>query len=405
MTLPRKPLRLLAGGAALLGLAACAPGGGAGPAGAPTARPTATATASPAPAAPAKTAPPAPAADWAGETLAAMTLEQKAGQLVMAPLTAASDADGVRRAIAQRHVGAVLLLGGGWGSAAQVKQVVDSLSGPDGAAPGLWVAVDQEGGQVQRLDGAGFDAIPAALEQGRWDAAELERRARTWGEQLAAAGVNLDLAPVVDTVDPAHRAANAPIGALGRDYGLDAAGNAEHAQAFARGLAGAGVGAALKHFPGLGRVQGNTDFTAEGTTDQATGPDDPAVQAFAQAMAAEPAMVMVSLATYAKLDPASPAALSPAVVGGLLRGQLGWQGVVISDSMTAAALQQVPASQRAVRFVEAGGDIACFGDLADALAALDALVERAGSDEAFAALVEAAAGRVLAAKARQGLGR
>ncbi|MDR2348292.1 MAG: beta-glucosidase [Bifidobacteriaceae bacterium] len=398
MTRHRASAALLAAGLAL-GLGACGQAESPAPA-------TATLTATP-PAA-AKTAPPVPlstaaASDWVERSLAAMTLEQKAGQLVMATATAQTGTSAAAQAVADHHLGSVLLLGGGWGSAAEVKRAADALQAKNDAVAGLWIAVDQEGGRVQRLDGSGFDTIPSALDQGQLSAQELESRALAWGEQLAAAGVNLNLAPVVDTVAAADRAANAPIGALDRDFGLDADGNAAHAAAFARGMAQAGVGAALKHFPGLGRLSGNTDFTAQGITDTATGPDDPSVRAFQQALAAAPTMVMMSLATYTQLDPDAPAAFSEQVVGGLLRGQLGWDGVVISDSLTAAAVAGVPASERAVRFVEAGGDLSCFGDLAGGLAALDGLIQRARSDQAFAALVDASARRVLAAKATAGL--
>jgi beta-N-acetylhexosaminidase len=332
-----------------------------------------------------------------------MTLEQKAGQLVMAPLLADADAAAFAAQAAERQVGAVLLLGNGWDSAAKVEAAAAAV---DQAAPGpvrLWIAADQEGGQVQRLTGTGFETIPDGVEQGRMTPEALTAAATVWGRQLAAAGVNLNLAPVVDTVDPASRAANAPIGALDRDYGLDAAGNAEHAKAFVAGMAAGGVGAAIKHFPGLGQVTGNTDFTSKGIEDGVTGPDSESVEAFKAAIAAEPAMVMVSLATYSRIDPSAPAAFSPAVVNDLLRGRLGWRGVVVSDSLTAAAVGHVPLDQRVVAFVQAGGDLACFGSSDDAWSALDALVAKASADQAFAELVDQAAGRVLAAKTRAGL--
>ena len=91
---------------------------------------------------------------------------------------------------------------------------------------------------------------------------QLRQSAAVWGSQLKSAGINVDLAPVVGTVT-VDRASNGPIGALYRDFGLDADGNADHAKAFIQGMADSGVGSAIKHYPGLGSVTGNTDFTAD----------------------------------------------------------------------------------------------------------------------------------------------
>lgn len=90
-------------------------------------------------------------------------------------------------------------------------------------ASGLLVAVDQEGGLVQRLRGSGFSSIPVALVQGRDGQVALQSDAKRWGEQLRAAGVNLDLAPVLDTVPAGTDNLNPPIGAYAREYGHDPA--------------------------------------------------------------------------------------------------------------------------------------------------------------------------------------
>jgi beta-N-acetylhexosaminidase len=334
--------------------------------------------------------------------LAAMTLEERAGQLVMVPITPGDSAAQVAETVRKRSIGTVLFLGNGWNSATQVSGAAEQLRQAAGSVQ-LWLAADQEGGVVQRLSGEGFSAIPSAVEQGRMNVDDLSASAARWGRQLAAAGVNLNLAPVVDTVDASARASNAPIGALSRDFGLDASGNAAHARAFVEGMAAGGVGSAVKHFPGLGRITGNTDFDTEGVVDETTTTDDPAVEAFGDVLSADPTMVMVAVATYAQIDPTTPAAFSSTVISDLLRGQLGWNGVVVSDSLTAAAVSHIPAADRAVRLLEAGGDLACLGSLADAEAALDGIVAQAGKDAKFAALVDAAATRVLTAKLRAGL--
>ena len=198
-----------------------------------------------------------------------MSVEERVGQLVMAPLFAGSDPSSLYDLIANRHVGSVLIIGN-WNSG--IAGVAAATSTLQSYAPGdnqLLMSTDQEGGQVQHLTGTGFDTMPSAVEQGTMSADALRLSAGTWGSQLAAAGINVDLAPVLGTV-VGDRASNAPIGALDRDFGLDAAGNAEHGIAVIEGLRDAQVGAAVKHYPGLGAVSGNADFTTEGILDTAT---------------------------------------------------------------------------------------------------------------------------------------
>ena len=122
------------------------------------------------------------------------------------------------------------------------------------------------------------------------------------------------------TVD---RSSNAPIGALYRDFGLDPAGNADHAKAFIQGMSDSGVGSAIKHYPGLGSVTGNTDFTANGILDTTTTLDGPEISAFNSTLEASPSMVMMSLATYQAIDPNNPAVFSSTLVTGYLRGKIG----------------------------------------------------------------------------------
>ncbi len=222
------------------------------------------------------------------------------------------------------------------------------------------MATDQEGGQVQHLQGSGFDRMPSAVDQGRMTTDTLRESAAVWGSQLKSAGINVDLAPVVGTVT-VDRASNDPVGALNRDFGLDAAGNAEHAKAFIEGMADSGVGSAIKHYPGLGSVTGNTDFTAEGTLDTTTTLDGAEIGAFNEALRANPSMVMMALATYQAIDPNNPAVFSSTLITDYLRGTIGFQGVITSDSMSAAALSGIEPADLGVRLVEAGGDLACIG--------------------------------------------
>ena len=331
-----------------------------------------------------------------------MTIDQKVGQLVLASLTYGETTSDLAAMVAGGKVTGVLLLGTGW-SAVDVRQAVMELNAAAAPPIGLYVAADQEGGTVQRLSGAGFSAIPSAKVQGTWTTDKLTAQATVWGKEMLDAGVNLDLAPVADTVPASLGRRNAPIGGLNRQFANDPAAVVTHASAFIAGLTAAGVSSCVKHFPGLGRVTGNTDYTRTGIVDSATTRTDPYVTAFKQVMAAGPAMVMISTATYKKIDAAHPAAFSSIVINDLLRGQLGWTGVVISDSLDAVSVTKTTPQQRAVQFIAAGGDIAVFTSLASAQAAFAGLKAKAAASPEFAALVDAAVMRVLEAKVAAGL--
>jgi beta-glucosidase-like glycosyl hydrolase len=272
------------------------------------------------------------------------------------------------------------------------------------AGPGLWVAVDQEGGEVQTLRGPGFDPLPSAVAQGALPAGELAAPAESMGGDLRDAGLNVNLAPVVDVVPAGTETANEPIGSFDRHYG----GTPEIVTAAARtvidGLARAEVTASLKHFPGLGHVQENTDSSA-GVTDATTTADDAQVGVFAE-LARSPAepFVMVSSATYPQIDPAEQAAFSSAVVTDLLRERLGFDGVVISGDLgNAAAVRDVAPGERAVRFLAAGGTLVLTVEPAIVPEMIDAVLARSDTDPGFAATVDDAVRTALLAKDRAGL--
>jgi beta-N-acetylhexosaminidase len=113
--------------------------------------------------------------------------------------------------------------------------------------------------------------------------------------------------------------------------------------------------------------------------------------------------VMVSSAFYTRIDPDHRAADSPMVIGQMLRGDLGFGGVVISDDLAAAAMEDLSPAERALKFVGAGGDLLIVGDPRLAGPMVAALRERASDDDAFAEQVQQSAARVVSLKARRGL--
>ena len=327
--------------------------------------------------------------------------EERAGQLIMVGVETAGPRLASIDAVSTHHVGNDFIAGQTHAGAEAIRGVVDAMTalvGPDTThGTPLLVATDQEGGQVQVLQGSGLSTIPSALEQAAMPAQDLRARALTWGQELADVGVTMNLAPVADLVDIPDPSANAPIGAWEREYGNDPATVLDHATAFAQGMEEAGVIAVYKHFPGLGRVGANTD-TASDVTDGTTAPSgDAAVSVFADAIGGGARVVMVSSAVYPLIDDSSPAVFSPAVVTDMLRGELGFTGVVITDDVSAAAqVQEWDPGQRAVRAVRAGCDIVlASGDPSTAIDMVRALVDQARDDPAFADRIDQSAARVL----------
>jgi beta-N-acetylhexosaminidase len=266
------------------------------------------------------------------------------------------------------------------------------------------VAADQEGGNVQTLRGPGFAVLPTAQAQGALPQPQLAGLADGLGGALKTAGVNLDLAPVADVVPAGTEQANPPIGAFARQYGSTADVVVAAAGTIVGGLAAHGVTSTLKHFPGLGRVQQNTDTSAN-VVDRTTTAGDAQVTAFGH-LAASPGrpFVMVSSATYTQIDATTQAVFSPVVLTNLLRGQLRFAGPIITDDIgNAKAVQAVPAGERAVRFFAAGGTLVLTVDASLVPGMIDAVLARSAGDPAFAAQVDAALHTALLAKAEAGL--
>ncbi|MDO8485597.1 MAG: glycoside hydrolase family 3 N-terminal domain-containing protein [Candidatus Limnocylindrales bacterium] len=229
------------------------------------------------------------------------------------------------------------------------------------AAPGnLIVAIDQEGGRVSRLNPAqGFPATRSQAEIGATDDPEVAFEAgRAMGATMAAAGIDLDLAPVVDVnVNPANPA----IGALGRSFSDDPSVVAAMAEAAIDGLHELGVRAAIKHFPGLGSASANTDYAHVDVTQTWT---EVELEPFETLIAADlPDAVMTGHIVNDTLDPGVPASLSVTTVEGLLRRRLGWAGAVITDDLGAEAIESRYTREDAVALaLEAGNDLLLFAN-------------------------------------------
>ena len=181
------------------------------------------------------------------QTYDAMTQTQRFGQLFMVGLQPDQAPSGLDSTIRTWQIGSVIYLGG-WSGAATVRATSEHLQQAAGGPVDLFIAADQEGGAVQQLKGLGFTVLPAALEQGALSSTRLTSLGATMARELAAAGVNVNLAPVADTVPPTMVATNAPIGKYRRELGTDPA-------VVAAAASGAGL-VTVSNLYGYGPVEG-----------------------------------------------------------------------------------------------------------------------------------------------------
>jgi len=242
-------------------------------------------------------------------------------------------------------------------SPAQVKRLTAQLNAAAGR--GIVIGVDQEGGIVTRLGPAhGFPPVASQATIGAGTKAEARTWARALAATLATSGFDLNFAPVVDLdVNP-----NSPaIGALNRSFSADPDVVVEMASIEIRAHHQAGVRTTLKHFPGIGSSTTNTDF---GVADVTRTWKPVELEPFRQLIAAGLAdVVMAGHVVNKHLDANHPASLSNAVVTGMLRGDLGWDGIVVTDDMQAAAIVDAFGADEAVLLaLEAGNDLLLFAN-------------------------------------------
>jgi beta-N-acetylhexosaminidase len=276
------------------------------------------------------------------------------------------DAPWVRTALARDGLGGVILFdrdqrtGGARNvvSPAQVARLTRDLRAAGGGR-GIAVGVDQEGGVVTRLGPAhGFPAVASEATIGRGTVAQAKAWAHALAATIAAAGFDLNFAPVVDLdVNPASPA----IGALGRSFSADADVVVRMATIEIEAHRAAGVRTTLKHFPGIGSSTTNTDFGVADVTRTWTRAE---LEPFRRLIAAGLAdLVMAGHVVNRQLDAKHPASLSKAVVTDLLRGELGWDGIVVTDDLQAQAIQAAFGRDEAVLLaLEAGNDLLLFAN-------------------------------------------
>jgi len=267
-------------------------------------------------------------------------------------------------------------------SAPQLRALTDAIRAvprKDGLAP--LIALDQEGGPVSRLAGIGT-TTPSAMALGAaQDPALTQSMYGIVGDELAALGVSLDLAPVADVNNNPD---NPVVGT--RSFGDDPSAISMHVQAAIRGLRGAGVAATAKHFPGHG------DTTVDSHLDLPAIPHDLArmrmieLVPFVGAVAERVDVVMTAHVLFPAVEPAGvPATLSPAILTGLLRNELRFEGVICTDCMEMNAIAaRFSPEEAALRAVSAGADLVLFSHTIDRTRAAHAALRAAVLDGTLA---------------------
>jgi len=214
----------------------------------------------------------------------------------------------------------------------------------------LLIGTDQEYGVVTRVK-SGVTLLPSAMALGAADQPQLTEAAwRTAGTELAAMGINIDFAPDADV-----QGASSVIGS--RSFGSYPKLVAEQTAAAVRGLQSAGVAATLKHFPGHGRPAGDSHGDLPQLTQSRQELLDVDLPPFQAGIAAGALLVMSGHLDVRSIDPGMPASFSAKVLDGVLRQQLGFQGVIVTDALNMTPARRWPAGEAAVRALQAGNDL------------------------------------------------
>ena len=325
-----------------------------------------------------------------GET--PVPLKRLVGQTIVAKLGAKGPDPALIKRVRKGQVGGVIAFES---DAQKLKGDIQQLQAAASAGnnPPLLVMIDQEGGDVKRLKNGPPDVSPADLGKSG-DEGQSKDQGNKTGSYLKGLGVNVDLAPVLDV---SH--SNTAASIKSRTFGSSPDTVAGVGVAFAQGLQDGGAVATAKHFPGLGFATVNTDDHAvaiAATSDQLRTDLTP----FKAAVEAGVGMVMVSTASYPTLGAKKPAALSPTIVKSLLRGQLGFDGVVITDDLESQGVSgTIPPVVAGAGALEAGDDLLLYAKNTDtSQKAFGQLVREVKSGQLDRSVVQAAYDRITSLK-------
>lgn len=286
--------------------------------------------------------------------VAAPSLQHLVGQKLVVSMDGHTPSASLLDRARRGRIGGVLIHRWNFSSAAQLRNIATELqhAAAQGGQPPLLIAVDQEGGQVKTVSWIPPTLSPPEMgDLGSSDTARLQ--GRKTGAALLGLGINTDLAPVADV--PA--ATSSFMYQQGRTWSFSSRATSRLATAFARGLGDRGALATMKHFPGLGLAARNTDdfvVHIDATKDELA----PGLRPYRHAVAKGVPIVMLSNAVYRAYDRSHAAGWSRAIGTTLLRGEIGFQGVTMTDSLDGAAnTRGIPTNRLALKAAKAGTDM------------------------------------------------
>jgi beta-N-acetylhexosaminidase len=325
------------------------------------------------------------------------TLAQMIGQKLVVSMDGTTPSASLLARARRGTIGGVLIHGYNFSSAARLREITRKLrqAAADGGQPKLLIAVDQEGGEVKTIRW-----IPPTLSPPEMGRIGSRDTARNQGRRTATAlldlGLNTDFAPVADVP---HSTASFMY-QQGRTWSFNATRTARLSTAFALGFSDRHALASMKHFPGLGFATRNTDsFVVRITATKAQ--LAPGLEPYRHAVEHDVPLVMLSNAVYNAYDRNHAAGWSRAIVQTLLRGELGFKGVTITDSLDGAAhARGVATDQLALSASRAGTDLLlCTGSEGASRSVFRSLLNAASDGRIRRARLLASYQRILALKA------
>jgi beta-N-acetylhexosaminidase len=335
--------------------------------------------------------------------LAQMSLEEKLGQMIMTGLPGSTVGPLAYSLVKDYHIGSVVYFAANTPSPEQahaLSQALQQTAAASGQGIPLIIAIDHEGGQVMRFS-SGLTHYPPLMALGAIGFRDVALQAGIAAAQdLQAVGINASLGPVVDVnTEPLN-----PVIGL-RAFGSSPDLVGELGAAYLTGLQAQGMIGVIKHFPGHGATLIDSHDSlpvVEITLDELRRMH---LAPFVQAIRQKPGMVMIGHVAFPQIEPSgAPATLSPVLVNGLLRDELGYDGVIMTDAMSMGAIaNSYPNPQATVLAALAGCDLLAYPRAEAAIEAYHALRQAVQDGQLSEAQVTASARRVLQLKARFGL--
>lgn len=332
------------------------------------------------------------------ELVARLSPAQLADQVLLIGFDGSDPSSEVVDRLGSQQLGGVLIEPRNWGDETAGRRLVDRIrtAGKAGGGIAPLIATAQEGGRYRSLPDLPPEATELQIGE-RGSPAAARDWARSGAQALAEAGIDLDLFPVADVAT-----LDSPV--ADRAFSDDPATAAQLTATAVQGCRDAGIACAALHFPGLGAASQDTSLGPATVGLDAAGLASRDLEPFRAAFARRMPAVVLSLAFYAAYDPITPGALSAPVATGLLRDELGFGGVAITDDLGSGAVRSsMSVREAAVRALAAGSDLLQIGSPADQRGVHAAIVSAVESGELSDERLAEAAGRVLELKRRLGL--